>query len=484
VSEQITVNRRRLNVVHSTFQAALLLQLFRGLQSQAETFDTRFITEIITETVNLVDRSLGSSSQWPVEGGRGHLHAPLLAHSELFTEISRFSSTFLRRQGNLDVLISAVKLARVEVLGDLKHLQILSSRKRAGDVGWIYLALQHIQPPWKENETSVEVPDEQDISFTLVADSLLQALACSGDGAHSVQKPPLESFRPILWALSTSGDIAFTAFLVLHWARDVWFLDPDFYQNVAGSSLWPRLGCIALRYPELASYYIEMGRILSGSSPEWKTAMYKDLITWITALFEAQFVLTPESSRSFNSVMHRVWMPHSNKQTCSDDPEESWALALSALSKFWENVDYADFHELTRMTRCTITTCLLEGYSYQDTEYTPAIPKGISPMCRAKFSSLLSKSLVRASTRIRNALAAEPPTSTGISGSHEKTNSLRGLAQLLDVLGQKIETELPGSGEVELGSSTTTYRDRVGLQLIFHNELFAIEESAEVGEDV
>jgi hypothetical protein len=447
-----------------------MMELFKALQIAP--IDDPLTARIINSTANLADKaqysSKGALMNWAVI-------------PELFTQFSGFYSNFPRIQGWLDTLLSAARLTRVHSRHDLASAQAVCSKStEANDVGWIYMALENFPGLAEDNESNREDHDDWDSKTTVVVDSLLQVLACSGSSA-STGRPPLKSFRIILRALSASGDISFAAFLVIRWAHS-WFMDPVLHPIMEEFSLWPRMGRIAVKYPDLASeHYIRMGDMLS-DTPEWKPFMYKDLTSWITVFFRHNYKLKQheDSSAMFNSVMRRVWTHDRVQQhTFINDTEESWALALTALSKVWEHSNVPSFREVTRLARCTVETSLRVYYFFWDPNYG-RVERKFSYVCRALFSPPLGRILVRAAARLRIRELENEPLLSGDEG-----HIFEGVAEVLEALGRKLRTEFePRRGKVQLRGTTKRYQNWSELEKHFLSELEALEACSQALENV
>ncbi|KAJ6602863.1 hypothetical protein DFH09DRAFT_1470940 [Mycena vulgaris] len=442
------------------YQEELIVQLFKALQ--VAPIDTALIAKIINTTAQLANDLVGSK---PNVWSAGDI---LIA-----TEASRFCTFFLRSGGSLDVLVSAAMLARFE---SLERLLVAGghSNLETQEIEWVYVALTHVQQLWEEKLANAEHPEEWDTSTTFAVDSLLHLLAF-GAGVH-LMRPPLPAVHMILQALSISGDISISAFLVLCKAES-WFVDPTLKPNMQQSEVWSHLGQIALRfqYGRIVDFYIKMGRNLVNTD-SGKSLISQDLSAWINVFVGGrEWGGNYNARENFSSVIRAVWVPELNKQhNFSDEMEESRTLALSALSKVWDSFKYPNLHELIRLARCTVTTSLRVQYEH------PWLDKerNISLGCRKIFSSQLGKVLVEAAAHTRKAGTEDDPrVSLSISSSGaQETQTLERAAKILEALGQKIGTEFdPGSGEVKLGGSKKHYRDWAELEKHFMMELDDLE---------
>ncbi|KAJ6602848.1 hypothetical protein DFH09DRAFT_452994 [Mycena vulgaris] len=451
------------------FLDELIVQLFKALQ--VAPIDTALMEKIINTTAQLANNLVGS---------KPNARRPDIP---VATEASRFCTFFLRLGGSLDVLVSAAMLARFPNLEDLLD-GVLGSPVEGQDIEWVYVALVHVQRFWEEKQGNAEHPEEWDTSTTFAVDSLLHLLAFGAD-VH-LMTPSLSAARIILQALSISGDISFSAFLVLC-KSESWFMDPTLKPIMQRSEVWSNFGRIALQFQlanvgEMrwtADLYVKMGRSLANT--DWgKSLISPDLSTWINVFVGGlPWGRNYWARENFSSVICAVWVPELDKQhNFSDETEESWALALSALSKVWDSFKYPNLHKLIRLARCTVTTSLRVQY------YLPWLDmeRNISLDCRKIFSSQLGTTLVEAAARAREANPEhDPAVSPGNLNSdarHDGTQILERLAEFLEALGQKIGTELdPGRGEMRLSGSMKHYKDWTELQKHLLGELNDLEVS-------
>ncbi|KAJ6602845.1 hypothetical protein DFH09DRAFT_1125643, partial [Mycena vulgaris] len=286
----------------------------------------------------------------------------------------------------------------------------------------------------------------------------------------------------ILRALSISGDISFTAFLILCKAES-WFLDPELDPIMQPPEVWSHLGRIALRFQaavgflwvgEISDLYIKIGRNLVNSDGG-KSLISQDLPAWINVFVSGgEWGRNYEAWENFSSVIRAVWVPELNTQhKFSDEKEESWALALSALSKVWGFFEHPDLHEFIRLARCTVST-------YQRFYYHLPRPKEGSLHYGEVFGSQLAKALLEAGGRFRSmTVVQDPAVSPGNSNSdaqQEGTQPLERVAGFLEALGHKIGTEVE-PGEVQLSGSTKHYKDWMELEKHFMAELDNLEAS-------
>ncbi|KAJ7479782.1 hypothetical protein FB451DRAFT_1239806 [Mycena latifolia] len=454
------------------FRDVLVAQLFKALR--AAPVGTHLTAKIITTTARLANNSVGHYS----------LRRNFMDLS-IVTEACRFCSTFLSL--DTSVLVSAAILAKFENVEEFVECATLASLPSL-DAEWIYVVMERVQHAWDEKRSNAEHPDEWDSDTTLAVEALLHLLVFSD--TFGQKKPPIAAFHIIVRALSAPEDISFAAFIVLHRAMP-WFLVPEFKSIMQESGAWAHLGRIALQFSDinpLANWYLDMGKNVEDTG-DWKPFIYQDLSTWISVFSGDEWGRHSHSREKFNSVMQNVWVTEFDQQhKFTDDTEESWGLAILALSGVWGNFQFDNCNEFIRLARCTISTALQARYFVQlptlphhfEAQYSERI---ISLNMKATFSSQLGASLNRAAVNARNAdphNAWGPHHSTGL-----REHILERVSGFLDVLGHKIGTELfepraefePRSGEVQLGGLTKVYKNWAELQIHFMAELGALEES-------
>jgi hypothetical protein len=312
-----------------------MTQLFERLLDS--TLDPLVIARIIKLTAKLAPKLTGER--------RGFIDLV-----KLIKQTSRFCNTFPRMEGWLDVAVSATQLTRVDDVTEFRDIHGLASytpslhsqvpEPEAQDVQWIYVALQHVQQLWTEIAGSAD-SNNWDDSIRLIIDGLLQVLACSGTLSEN---PPVESLDIILRALSAPTSVAFTAFLVLKQGK-TWFLDPHLQPIMHNSSVWCHLSRVAVTYKSSAPFegslimipYIDMIQTIA-TKPEWRSAAYPELPSWITVLSEGEW---DYPGATLTSVFRDIWVPEFDEQhQFTDDSEHLVALALTALSNVWEVHDF------------------------------------------------------------------------------------------------------------------------------------------------
>ncbi|KAJ7113058.1 hypothetical protein C8R44DRAFT_797132 [Mycena epipterygia] len=456
-----TVNSRVIaEIDKSRFQESLLLHLFKALRA---TTPSGLNPPLMARTVNLTARLATSVEQ------KHRQNLQTLAN--LMTEIVRFCSTYPRVHGWLDVLVSAATLARVDNIEDWGYIQDNFHKTAVQEVGWIYLALEHVQISWETNGGNNL--GKWDNTTARQVESLLQVLFCVGRDAP--QKPTTESLRVILQALSIPSDISCYALQVLH-ANQTWFTGSEIEPVTQGSSVWSHLGRIALEYPQMAHCYIELGKNLA-HTPGWGPIIYEDLATWITVFSGNVWGRNSLPRAAVISVIRNVWVPDFDIQyRFADATEESWALALTALSTVWDNFRFAGLQSLTevvRLGRCTVST----AFQVECFHYEPGGVRGwnqISPKTRAIFSKQLTKSLTLAADNARKAFDLQNPLS-GVQ-AESKNYAPEPIAQWLETLGETFGSEF--DAEVHLGGSRKECNDWGVLKNHFLAELEALDRSS------
>ncbi|KAJ7113173.1 hypothetical protein C8R44DRAFT_856153 [Mycena epipterygia] len=454
------INKRR-------FQYHLLLHLFKALQTAMDGAPA-LVAKIVITTARLAKLLQENWSTWMMV--------------DLITEVSQFCCHFPRVHGWLDVVMSAATLARVN---QVEHLEALHrgthpDKISPQDATWIYVALEHVQRAHQTNVgVSAGLLNNWNNDTILAVEGLLQILAFS----PRLEIPSLECFDTIRYALFTPGDISWAAFLVLVQAPD-WFQHPALQITMQQAIIWPQLGRVALKYPALAcGRYIGIGTKIA-EIPEWKPFVYRDLPTWIT-LFSSKGWGRPDIPRDpFISVLRTVWVPDFDQHRFADTTENTWALALTALSNVWGSFDFSDarnLHEVPRLGHCTVSAALQVKYFIRQPWTEPSYDeKMISPSPRAIFAAHLGQSLTEAAARVRRVLKEYGHGHGGpgsMSGVIPSTQDLERMAELLGELGRKIGTEFePGSGEVRFGKSRKTYKDWSDLERQLQAEMDGLEE--------
>ncbi|KAJ7936870.1 hypothetical protein B0H13DRAFT_2430817, partial [Mycena leptocephala] len=349
----------------SGFRDILMAQLFNGLRSS--TMDSAVLAEIIYITVKFAKESLGEPRKRAAFTNKTIFDEQV----RLTQEMSLFCSTIARVDGWLDTVVLAAKLVRVHVdhLGEIHSLLLLQPSPwnkplrlpefGAPAIQWIYLALEHVNGLWQENVANGEDSTEWDSNTALIVDELLQVLGCNNSLPES---PPVESLYLILRALSAPTDVACTAFLVLTRAK-AWFEDHNLLPILDRFSVVHHLGRVALKYPILAAPYAWMIQDFT-ARPEWKSALFRELPTWIAVCSELHRALSWHG-KLFLPVMQDVWVPK------FDEHHLLWTLGLKqkgltfmALTNVWGIYDFTTTPSCTpserflQLVRCTVSTAL------------------------------------------------------------------------------------------------------------------------------
>jgi hypothetical protein len=371
-------------------------------------------------------------------------------------EVIRFCENFHRLGGSVDALVSAATLVNiVDLESFVRYWQAGYTTNTVQDVDWIYVAMAHVQRIWEERMTDTQYLNQWDTNTTLAVGSLLQLLARSTEPSL----PPLPTFNLILQALSSTGDISSTAFLILSRAQ-TWFLDANLKPCMLKLDVWAHLGRVALQFLpriNLTDHYLQIGENVADTA-EWKLLMRQELATWIEAYSTGdEWSRNHHLTAKFSSVIRKIWLPQFDK--VSDEDEESWVLALSALSNVWRELRFTaepNWQGFVQLARCTITTSLQTRYVWG---------RSIASATRTTFSSPLGTALTQAAANARWALSGSVENPLPFyplveTRSHEETQTVGRVADFLEALGQKIATEVePKSGQVLLGGSLKKYTD-------------------------
>ncbi|KAJ7113151.1 hypothetical protein C8R44DRAFT_984939 [Mycena epipterygia] len=448
------------------FQIVLMADLFKTLQ--VTHLERGGIMRIINTTAQLARAMIEPKDLGPMAIGRESWRL-----ANLLAEASRFCHKFHLDPESLNVLTAVATLVRVENIRDLEELQAeVGFSPEAQQMEWLYATLEDVQRVWEEQRRDTRNPEGWDSDTILEVESLLQILACAGPDGQP-HKPTVKSLLVILQALSrTDSNISYSAYLVLH-ASQSWFEDPELRPIMQQYSLWMHLGRITLKYQGRTTLcYLEMGDKLA-KIPAWKQALHADLPTWLTVFSENdEWKNDFHSQHIFIFVIRSVWLPDvaEDDDMLQDTTEESWAVAIMALSKVWNVFDFNTphaFREFLRLIRCTVSTSLqVNCFDWFKAEHFP-------PDIRAVFSSQLGKTLTKAAETARKTTPED-----GNSHILHNTHAVKRVADLLRVLGKKISTEFePASGNIQLGGSRKRYEDWEELRKHFENEINAVEQS-------
>ncbi|KAJ7487302.1 hypothetical protein B0H11DRAFT_2015129, partial [Mycena galericulata] len=448
------------------FHNQLKIQLFEALQSKI--IDNSTVAKIIHTTAQLQKQVVVTQEMDDFD------RAP----QNLIRALSEFCCSLSREPGWLDVIVSAVTIAPSRA-PPRHHMGIWEKTSETGskllEVDWIYLALQHVQQRWgkERKERNIRDPKKWDANSTLVVDNLLQALLFSGSPPRS---PLAESLHMILCALSCPGRVSVTAFFVLHWGQS-WFLDRTLQPIMQQYPVWSHLSQIVLSNggSGFGGEFLEMGS--SGSNISvWKPLIYQELPAFIAAFPGRRsdtwgyFIWNYNSTRlsQFIELIRTIWVLDWDPPCkFKDSTEESWALAIEALSNVWQNFAFLPipFHAFIQLVECTVLLAFKVNYSDWGCGEIR-----LSRRLRAIFVPKLGTSLGQAAQNARN-MIPDPDTAP------ENTN-IQQIAQFLDALGNKIGTEFEEtSGEVEIGGETKAYEDWRDLRKHFYTELNRLEKS-------
>jgi hypothetical protein len=454
---------RKLNVIFdSRLRVPLIVQLFKVLQRPNT--DNSLAAKIMSTTTLLMNKSaINATTQWE-------------DIKDLMNEISQFCSHFPPGHESLQVLVSAATLARVDNPHWFDNMEI-----EGQNMEWIFTSLEYVQQSWEGSLNAHQETEEWDSTTTLSLRSLLQFLILSS----LPHQPPLRSLHIILRALSAPGDTSQMAARVLYHAPRNWFLDANSQPIMQRSFVWSQLGRVTLKYlyPINLKHYLSLGEDIAKIA-EWKPIIYEDLSTWITVFMYCTDHFPSSSSlasTTFVSVIRSVWVPEfTDQMQLVNERNESWILALTALANVWKTFQFspAPALECFRLAHCTITTSLRVQYFYwkydgtQKTIHQNPIPSDI----RKAFAPQLGQALIQAAANVRSILIEPTPELLGDTGPEESPKVER-IAELLDVLGEKLRTEFePTSGEVQLGGATKPYKDWKQLEEYFEAELDTLEE--------
>jgi hypothetical protein len=173
----------------------------------------------------------------------------------------------------------------------------------------------------------------------------------------------------VLRALQAPGDTPLIASVILYSRRQSWLLDPSSESLVQQYAVWSHLGHVAQRYPDgLRAWYLEIGASLS-KIPTWTHLISQDLSSWI-GIFADPGWGRRSYLGDFSAVIRDVWVPHwVEDQEFADGVEETWALAIAALSDVWGKIDFPStpWDECIRLACCTVSTSLRRTYWNRDT---------------------------------------------------------------------------------------------------------------------
>ncbi|KAJ7659199.1 hypothetical protein DFH06DRAFT_1472613 [Mycena polygramma] len=423
-----------------------LLQVLREVLRE-RTADTSLVARIINTTARLAPKLR---------------HVPYSELENLITEVFRLCHDFPAEQGSYQLFVSAAILARVDDLSTfLWHI-----RRRVHPTGWIFSALEFVEWQWREPPDADNAP-AWDGRTTLAVRSLLQ-LSAYTDSSCLAQQPALRGIQMFSQALSLPGDISLVAYLTMCQAPH-WFHNPALQPVLQNTSVWSRLGKVALEYPQFATDYIRLGMDIANVS-EWKPFIHADLVTWIKVFMGIPNVSDPMETM-FITVVRSIWVPDLTYQEQSvDDLNKSWFLTMAALSNAWKTWQISlPPPEFMRLARSTVLTTLRVNYFLS--EEVPAIfrYKPILHDLRAACSDRLGSALIQAASNARHTVSStmslrDTDTPPALVVDH--------ITGFLKVLGEKISTEFESTGGVvSLGGIMQSYANWGELETLFQADL-------------
>ncbi|KAJ7841092.1 hypothetical protein B0H14DRAFT_3140353 [Mycena olivaceomarginata] len=366
------------------------------------------LARVIHLTAKFGSETIGRDSSW-------NPHA-----RTLLEETFRFCLEFPRINGWLDVIQAACTLARGHSLNAISI--------KVQDISWIYLALEHLRQSFGDNLCTWE--DHP----TAMLESLLQLMACMT--TTLTETPPLEAVEMILQALQMAGNISLFASLVL------W------------TGCWIQASC--------QSYSAILYGPAWGMLPSHIPANLNVITSALGLILQTDCI----------KVLRTIWISDSAEQhNFADTTEESWALAMTALSNVWCKIEFSTMpsHELIRLARCTVSMSFHVTYSTWSSFKGTTIEKTISRKHRRIFSLRLGETLTETAQTATNPVLAWPET---------QLSGIQQVSRFLEELGHRIRGDfVPGTGEVQIGGEMKRYRDWVELKEHFMAELDRLEDS-------
>ncbi|KAJ7769401.1 hypothetical protein B0H16DRAFT_1881938 [Mycena metata] len=414
--------------------------------------------------------------------------------SNLVREMSNFCNKFPRAEGWLEVMVMAGGFGRT----GLAELKIIHQRTRFGigntlnpplprfdirEIAWIYMALEHVQKSWQED---LDIEDGVWNSDTTRAiDGLLQVLSCNESLPDT---PPVSSLQIILRALSSTADVAATAFLVLARAK-LWFLNPDLQSVMLQFSVWHHMGRVARYYKRknrvwedvITDSYQELVQHVA-SQPEWKSALFDELPTCIAVFSDPsgprRWIKEPQTS-NFVFILQNIWVPQFAKIDgnqlqiqFTDAGQQCTALCLVALSDVWESYDVSksSLEQFLQLVRCTVSTALLTWNRI------------LSPLedLEPVFTSRLCGALTQAAVNARQSTQVGVLGSLDANPSNVEIHPARRMTELLEMLSHKLEIEFNRPDH----KRDTPLQDRNALRNELETEIDLWEKSLETPQEV
>jgi hypothetical protein len=205
--------------------------------------------------------------------------------------------------------------------------------------------------------------------------------------------------------------------------------------------------------------------------PEWRSAAYPELPSWITVLSEGEW---DYPGARLTSVFRDIWVPEFDEQhQFTHDSEHLVALALTALSNVWEVHDFRTspiVERFLQLARCTVSTALWSDYDYVPTTDSWSVRQGLPPNLMRLFSPPLFKSMTKAAANARNAIPSQ--------GMSPDNNYLEGMAELLDTLAESLAKECESNWtKVEVEGPTQDHNVWEDLKKNLLGKIDAFEES-------
>ncbi|KAJ7769387.1 hypothetical protein B0H16DRAFT_1715849 [Mycena metata] len=422
------------------------------------------LCNLATTDTEVTTKLLNTAAQMAVELASQLPRATFDERINLVREMSKFSNKFPRVEGWFEVMATAAELGRTSRIGGTPNPPL--PRFDTREMEWIYVVLEHV---WQENLDDVE-DRVWDSNTTRAIDGLLQVLSCNDSLPDN---PPIASLVVILRALSSTTDVAVTAFLVLARAKP-WFLNPDLQSVMLQFSVWHHLGRVARHHKRedvVTNSYQELVHHVA-SRPEWKSTLFEELPTCIAVFSNIFRRSSMEPQRSdFISVLQNIWVPsfpqvdgQQRPIQFTDSAQKCTALCLVALSNVWEGYDAAksSLGQFLQLVRCTASTALVT--------WNPIL----SPLenLEPAFTSRLCRVLAQAATNARHSIEVDIPGGLDTGALPVEAHPTQRMAELLETLTHKLEIEFnkPDRG-------WDTLQDRATLRKELEAEINAWKES-------
>ncbi|KAJ7487316.1 hypothetical protein B0H11DRAFT_2230639 [Mycena galericulata] len=299
----------------------------------------------------------------------------------------------------------------------------------------------------------------------------------SGQLLAIIRPPPVPPVPPELRSLTGASGLDFALLVLLRYLRSSSSI-PDYLPVKVVAHPLPPVVLRSLVYspdpPSDLRYLRPLPdlRHLRHFRSSIPGSVYNNLPNWITAFsHRGDDVWSPWVFNSFVekfiAVIRTIWvLDWDPPYKFRNSSEESWALAIEALSNVWQSFAFTPtpVRLFIQLSKSTVLV------SFKMVYYPRLWEKNaLSSPLRAIFASKLGTSLLKAAQIASNTISA---TNTGL----ENTN-IQQIAQFLDALGGKIGTDFePGSGEVEISGETKAYQNWGELRKHFNAELNRLEE--------